>query len=345
MRMQNAVYELKNAINTIKTILDSYDQIFRVSSTYRYVSYDDEIYIGAKDPEKKGQSRHMFESLRQQLDELEQVYADLENQQVADLSKEEILNAYVILKNIGSNLMIRGELNYTVFKESITTVSLTQSVIDRYAESLGTSVQSTGIRYIQSYATTVDTLARIQDDSSLPDKKRELDVAELALQQARTTLERNQLSVNTLLLEQQRAKVQLQRDIDTKQRNIRRIQNGESLNETRINQARNAVTRSRDRLDSLMDNYKDYWIEANFDGVITQMDMQIGDNIELSSNTDTKYMYVESNNILEMQLDVEQVDIMKLRVGMEVIVYLDAYPRETYQGVISEVNTIPTGGG
>ena len=44
-----------------------------------------------------------------------------------------------------------------------------------------------------------------------------------------------------------------------------------------------------------------------------------------------------------MTLDVEQVDIIKLTRGMDVIVYLDAYPDNTYEGVISEINTVPVG--
>jgi hypothetical protein len=45
------------------------------------------------------------------------------------------------------------------------------------------------------------------------------------------------------------------------------------------------------------------------------MDIQVGDSINPSSNnSDPKYIYVESNNILEMTFDVEQIDIIKLKV-------------------------------
>jgi len=42
-----------------------------------------------------------------------------------------------------------------------------------------------------------------------------------------------------------------------------------------------------------------------------------------------------------MKLSVEQVDIVKLKVGMEVVVYLDAYPSSSYHGFITEINTVP----
>jgi HlyD family secretion protein len=51
---------------------------------------------------------------------------------------------------------------------------------------------------------------------------------------------------------------------------------------------------------------------------------------------------VENNNVLEMKLSVEQVDIVKLKQGMEVVVYLDAYSASSYRGVITEINTVPT---
>jgi multidrug resistance efflux pump len=42
-----------------------------------------------------------------------------------------------------------------------------------------------------------------------------------------------------------------------------------------------------------------------------------------------------------MKLSVEQVDIVKLRQGMEVVVYLDAYSTSSYRGIITEINTVP----
>jgi HlyD family secretion protein len=50
---------------------------------------------------------------------------------------------------------------------------------------------------------------------------------------------------------------------------------------------------------------------------------------------------VENNNVLEMKLSVEQVDIVKLKMGMEVEVFLDAYPASEYRGVITTINTVP----
>jgi hypothetical protein len=72
------------------------------------------------------------------------------------------------------------------------------------------------------------------------------------------------------------------------------------------------------------------------------MDIQVWDSINPSSNnTNPKYIYVESNDILEMTFDVEQIDIIQLKVWMDAEVYLDAYPDQIYNWKITEINTIP----
>ncbi len=42
-----------------------------------------------------------------------------------------------------------------------------------------------------------------------------------------------------------------------------------------------------------------------------------------------------------MTFDVEQIDIIQLKVWMDAEIYLDAYPNEIYYWKISEINTIP----
>ena len=42
-----------------------------------------------------------------------------------------------------------------------------------------------------------------------------------------------------------------------------------------------------------------------------------------------------------MTFDVEQIDIIQLKVWMDAEVYLDAYPDQIYYGRITEINTIP----
>ncbi|MDR2415231.1 MAG: HlyD family efflux transporter periplasmic adaptor subunit [Candidatus Peribacteria bacterium] len=231
-----------------------------------------------------------------------------------------------------------------MFRASIENTLYTQSQIDSDANK-ALQNQSLGITYIQKYTSMVDSLAAIKEDSSLEDTKLKLDKAKTTLEQAEITVNKLELSVEVLLTDQAKEKASLLDQIETAQRNITKIQKGESLNESKVKQAKNTVTQRQNTLDSLMDKYENYRLEANFDGVVTQMDIQIGDSVDTSNTSTVKYIYVENNNVLEMILSVEQVDIVKLKKGMEVVVYLDAYSTSTYRGLITEVNTVPTTAG
>jgi hypothetical protein len=103
----------------------------------------------------------------------------------------------------------------------------------------------------------------------------------------------------------------LEDNIDTSLRNLNKIAWWESLKETQIKQARNRLNQLQRNLRNIRDKYDDYELTANFDWVITEMDIQVWDSINpASSNTNPKYIYVESNKILEMTFDVEKIDII-----------------------------------
>ncbi|MDR0859744.1 MAG: HlyD family efflux transporter periplasmic adaptor subunit [Candidatus Peribacteria bacterium] len=333
---QTAVYDLKSAVLSLQTTLDTFDQLLVLSDKYKYLEKN--IYIGAKDPNFRNQSESAFWAISAQVASLNTLYTTLEKLPVQDLTNEQLLQAYSTLKEIGNAMMSWGDVNYNMFKASIESNTFTLEKINGYATTYGTNIQSQGIKYVQQYTTMVEKLANLKEDTSLEDTK-------LKMNKAKTNLDKLNMSIDTTLATQAKEKAQLQSDIDTVQRNIAKINGGQSLNESKIKQAKNSVTQRQNSLNSLLDKYEDYKLTANFDGVITQMDIQVGDSIDNSSNSTVKYLYVENNNVLEMTLSVEQVDIIKLKVGMEVVVYLDAYTSSTYQGLITEINTVPTSAG
>jgi multidrug resistance efflux pump len=333
---QTAVYEIKSAVLRLQTTLDGFDQQLVLTDKYKYL--DKNIYIGAKDQNLRNQAESIFRTLSAQVSQLNTLYTSLEKIAIQDLTNEQILEAYSLLKEIGNTMMNWGDVNYNMFKASIENTSLTTSAINELVKTYGTAIQTEGIGYVKQYSMMVDDLAKLKDDTSLEDTKLKMD-------KAKTNWDKLVLQVDSLLTSQEKEKATLLNDIDTVNRNIAKIKGGQSLNESKIKQARNTVTQRQNSLNSLLDKYSDYRLEANFDGVITQMDIQVGDSIDNSVNSTAKYLYVENNNVLEMTLSVEQVDIIKLKVGMDVVVYLDAYSSSSYRGIISEINTVPTTAG
>lgn len=329
---ENSVLELKTIINSITNVLDAYDKKLIVTDKYKHEVARNN-YIWADDISLKNKSNNLYQQISDDLNTLTEIYNELNSKDVKDLTKEEIVNAYYIVRTIWSELVDWGEVSYNMFKASITSSSYTLTNIDADANT-ALSNQNLWMQYIQKYTSTVDSLANLDDDTSLEDTKLKMD-------KAKTNLDKLLLQVDSLKTTQEKERASLEDQIDTAKRNLNKIEWWESLNETQISTAQNRLKQLQRNLQNTLDKYEDYELTANFDWVITQMDLQIWDNIKSSNNSSEKYIYVESNNILEMTFSVEQVDIIQLKVWMEAEVYLDAYDDQVYHGYISEINTIP----
>ena len=95
---QNAVLDLKNIISTVESALDAYDQLVLVSDKYSYLFGN--TYIGAKDPSLKDKANVLFWELSTQLSRLRTLYKALEILPVQDITNDQILEAYTVVKNI-----------------------------------------------------------------------------------------------------------------------------------------------------------------------------------------------------------------------------------------------------
>lgn len=332
--LESSVLELKTTINDINSILDNYDKKLNITEKYkREVARNHNIW--AKDISLILKWEEWYNQINSDLNILREKYDILNWKDVSDLSSEEVLDAYSALKTLWNNLVDWWELNYDLFKASYTSSSYTLANIETDAKNFGTDLQSLGLKYVQLYTQKVSTLADLDDDTSLEDTKLKLD-------KAKTNLDKLNLQVDVLKAQQEKDKAMLEDNIDTAIRNLNKIAWWESLKETQIVQAQNQLKQAQRNLKNIRDKYDDYELTANFDWVITEMDIQVWDSINpTSNNTNPKYIYVESNDILEMTFDVEQIDIIQLKVWMDAEIYLDAYPNEVYYWKVSEINTIP----
>ena len=332
--LETAVLELKTIINDVNSVIDNYDKKLIITDKYKYeVSRNDNIW--ADDLYLKVQSEKWFNQINWSLKTLKEKYTNLSNKSVSDLSSEEVLDAYSTVKTLWNQLVNWWEVNYDMFKASITSYSYTLSQIEADAKSFWTDLQSQWVRYVQLYTQKVSTLADLDDDTSLEDTKLKLD-------KAKTNLDKLNLQVDVLKAQQEKDRATLKDNIDTSLRNLNKISGWESIKESQIKQAQNRLNQLQRNLRNIRDKYDDYTLTANFDGVITQMDIQVWDSINpASSSSNPKYIYVESNDILEMTFNVEQIDIIQLKVWMDAEVYLDAYPDEVYYWKVTEINTIP----
>jgi HlyD family secretion protein len=81
-----------------------------------------------------------------------------------------------------------------------------------------------------------------------------------------------------------------------------------------------------------------YELKAPFDGVITKLDYQVWDNL---IQNDEKYILLENPDILEVDIFVDQVDIMKLSVWQKAIITYDTFPWKEFNAEVIEIDSTP----
>ena len=276
IKMEDAVLGIRTAYFDIQDMLEWYDQLMFITDKYSGV---ESIYIGAKDVQKKNEAREGFNAIRNDLTKLQNYYDTLKKIEPLDLTNEQILEVYSFMRELGQKILNWGEACYDMFQESIVSEgSLSQGDIDSYSKkALG--FQDAGISYMtKTYSSMVETLSKLDEDTSLEDTK-------LKMEKLKTAWEKMKIEAQLLTTNQDKEKAELQEKIDQALRNINKIKKGESLDESKITAAKNRLKQLQNTLDNLYKKYDDYKLIANFDGVITQMDLQVGDSIESSSKS------------------------------------------------------------
>jgi multidrug resistance efflux pump len=51
---------------------------------------------------------------------------------------------------------------------------------------------------------------------------------------------------------------------------------------------------------------------------------------------------LENPNLVEVSILLDQIDVVNVKPGMKVEVVLDAYPGETFEGVLGDIDSTPT---
>lgn len=96
--------------------------------------------------------------------------------------------------------------------------------------------------------------------------------------------------------------------------------------EATLRQAQISAEQARKRLE-------DASLIAPFDGTITRLTLQVGQMVGASTQAGT----LADLSALEVQADMSEVDVAKIRVGQEVDITIDALPDRTFKGHVTKV--------
>lgn len=338
------VREFKIQALSLQSILDGYDRVMQ--ETKKFLNPEDytHVYIGADDQILRGKSVSQFYELQKQVEVLEDLYAQYSKIPVASLTEGKILEGYQVFKTIWDQLSQWGTLNYNMVMKSVPSGKVDKTAIAGYAKTLGTDIESEGYALKNKYMTTVAKLKEDMNSDSGSDQESmqtKINKAKIALQDSKLKLQNAQEELMSLKTKQQIAKLTAESDLKTAKNKLDDLMDKVEISEE-LQAAKDALESAQEEIKTTLKQYEDYQIIANFDGLVTKVEMQVWDSISSSNNSSSteKYIYVETPNLLQVTLDVDQIDIVKISVWMPVQVVLDALSDQIFTGVISEIDTM-----
>ena len=338
------VREFKIQALHLQDLLDRYDKVIQETSKFSNPEDYTHYYIGAEDQLLRSRSINQFYELQKQVTVLEDLYAQYSKISVASLTEGKILEGYQIFKTIWEQLRQWGTLNYDMVMKSIPSGKFDKAEIAGYAKTLGTDIESEGYALKNKYMTTVAKLKEDMNSDSGSDQESmqtKINKAKIALQDSKLKLQNAQEELMSLKTKQQIAKLTAESDLKTAKNKLDDLMDKVEISEE-LQAAKDALESAQEEIKTTLKQYEDYQIIANFDGLVTKVEMQVWDSISSSNNSSSteKYIYVETPNLLQVTLDVDQIDIVKISVWMPVQVVLDALSDQTFTGVISEIDTM-----
>ena len=356
--MLEYIREFRNEANKLQKTLDAYDAVVKLSSTY--TADDRNIYLGAKNDAAMNRSKNKYWDVSAYVGKLHKLYDEYSKLPLEKITKNQILSGYSIFTQLGEEFKEWWKINIDAFGDSIETADMPKSKILEYVDTFGRAYEILWESYLDKNVNIVDTLAKLKTAETpleeIKDKldkaKVEVEQAQVALLKAKTDLETAKNKTTQESLKYQLANqentvkaAELEQKLKEAKEKLDDAKSWETQRET-LQKSRDAVDSAQLALTTKMKEYDNYKITANFDGVVTKVNMQIWDSIgssRNSSDTDTKYIYVETPDLLEVKLEVDQIDIVKIGIGMNVEVYIDAFQGSVYTGVFSEIDTMPEG--
>jgi len=110
--------------------------------------------------------------------------------------------------------------------------------------------------------------------------------------------------------------------------------------------AQRRVDQARAMLEGSQDTLHKTTIVAPIDGVVTARPVEEGEVavIGVQNSPGTVLLTISDMSVVEAEMEVDETSIPSVRVGQEAVARIDAYPNQSFAGVVTEVGSSPISG-
>ncbi|MCU1386076.1 MAG: hypothetical protein JWL71_4773 [Acidobacteria bacterium] len=181
------------------------------------------------------------------------------------------------------------------------------------------------------------------------------------LQQARANLQQTRANLEKAQSDLERAKVQLtdaqqkyarakelaakqllpQSDLDAAKIAVDTAQAGLQSQQATVTQTQAAVSQSQASVNQNQVNLDHTIIEAPIDGIIIQRSVDVGQTVAASMQAPTLFVIAADLTKMQVNANIDEADVGRIRPGQHVTFKVDAYPTETFEGTVSQIRLQP----
>jgi HlyD family secretion protein len=165
-------------------------------------------------------------------------------------------------------------------------------------------------------------------EASMQALLKDLDSARASQEQARTDLRRAR--------ENHHARIISDADLD-------RAQTAFATSEATVQSAERRVEQARATLEGARDTLAKTTVVAPMDGVVTAKRVEEGEVavVGVLNQPGTVLLTISDMSVVETEMEVDETSIPSVRLGQEARVRVDAYPNQTFTGLVTEVGSSP----
>jgi len=336
--LKEKVLDLKYSADTVNKELDKLDEVMHYTDKYwtRRPVYDS--YIWADDLRSRIDTEKYFNEVKKVADSVYKRANTLDVSKYSDVElKSLLIQQYEEMKNLADSKTKLSESAELMFEKSL-----------EYEQNPWTAVTITNWRSLKSECNkAIDEILWLTTPDTIWEKRKsELEDLALELEKQKQELDKLKIAYEQIDLERQQKINDAMLDFQMKWLEVQiahnELEDIEKGNQDTIAEIKNSIKQKQKTVETIKKKYDNYILKANFDWIITKLNLQVGDGVWNSSNTsesNEKYVYIENPDTLEIELEVDQIDIVKLQVWMEVQILLDALPGSDYTGTITEIDT------
>jgi HlyD family secretion protein len=167
------------------------------------------------------------------------------------------------------------------------------------------------------------------------------------IEQARANVIRAQADLDRLKVSLDDAKVKLKRSESLAARKLVAPQDLEAAQvavrsaEAQIKSSEASLTQSRASLNQNEVNLQHTVIEAPIDGIVISRNVDVGQTVAASMNAPVLFIIAEDLTKMQVNANVDESDVGRIRAGQVVTFRVDAYPLEEFTGTVSQVRLQP----